>query len=93
MIFNRGFYKLFMPMPIRRALTIYHALDYVWSGLDSLTDFRVDVALLDGAAVAGALLHKQFKPASSMMFLLSISDALEDYTVQKAKSTLKIVWL
>ena len=57
--------------------------------MDSLTSFRVDVALLDGAAVTGALLQKQYKPASSMMFLLSISDALEDYTIQKAKSTLK----
>ncbi|MGX8693759.1 MAG: heavy metal translocating P-type ATPase [Methanobrevibacter sp.] len=89
MIFNRVGYRLFLPMPIRHALTIYHAAEYVWHGLDSLTDFRCDVALLDGAAVAGALLHKQYKPASSMMFLLSISDALEDYTLQKAKSTLK----
>lgn len=89
MILNRIGYRLFLPIPIRNALTIYHALKYVWHGLDSLTSFRVDVALLDGAAVAGALLHKQYKPASSMMFLLSISDALEDYTIQKAKSTLK----
>lgn len=89
MILHRGVYKLFLPMPIRNALTIYHAMEYVWHGLDSLTSFRVDVVLLDGAAVAGALLHKQYQPASSMMFLLSISDALEDYTIQKAKSTLK----
>ena len=89
MIFNRVGYRLFLPMPIRNALTVYHAAKYIWHGLDSLTDFRCDVALLDGAAVAGALLHKQYKPASSMMFLLSISDALEDYTLQKAKSTLK----
>lgn len=89
MIFKRVGYRLFLPMPIRNALTIYHAAEYIWHGLDSLTDFRCDVALLDGAAVAGALLQKQYKPASSMMFLLSISDALEDYTLQKAKSTLK----
>ena len=89
MILNRVGYRLFLPMPIRNALTIYHAAEYVWRGLDSLTKFNIDVALLDGAAVAGALLHKQYKPASSMMFLLSISDALEDYTIQKAKSTLK----
>jgi P-type E1-E2 ATPase len=89
MIFNRVLYRIFLPMPIRNALTIYNAAEYIWNGLDSLTSFRVDVALLDGAAVTGALLQKQYKPASSMMFLLSISDALEDYTIQKAKSTLK----
>ena len=89
MIFNRGIYKLFLPMPVRNALTVYHSARYIWQGLDSLTSFNIDVALLDGAAVTGALLHKHYKPASSMMFLLSISDALEDYTIQKAKSTLK----
>ena len=89
MVFNRFIYRIFLPIPIRNALTIYNAAEYIWEGLDSLTSFRVDVALLDGAAVTGALLQKQYKPASSMMFLLSISDALEDYTLQKAKSTLK----
>ena len=89
MILNRIGYRIFLPIPIRNILTIYHAMEYIWGGIDSLTSFNVDVALLDGAAVAGALLHGQYKPASSMMFLLSISDALEDYTVQKAKSTLK----
>ena len=81
--------RWFLPIPIKNILTIYHAVKYVWEGFDSLTSFRVDVALLDGAAVTGALLQGEFQPASSMMFLLSISDALEEYTVQKAKSTLK----
>ena len=89
MIGRRLLGRWFLPMPIKNALTIFRAAKYIWYGLDSLTSFRVDVALLDGAAVAGALLQKQYQPASSMMFLLSISDALEDYTVQKAKSTLK----
>ncbi|WP_292881762.1 heavy metal translocating P-type ATPase [Methanobrevibacter sp. UBA188] len=89
MIFKRLLGRLFLPIPIKNALTIFRALKYVSGGLDSLTSFRVDVALLDGAAVAGSLLLKQYQPASSMMFLLSISDELEDYTLQKAKSTLK----
>ncbi len=89
MIFKRAIMRIFLPIPIKNILTIYHALEYVWDGLDSLTSFRIDVALLDGAAVTGALLNGQYQPASSMMFLLSISDALEDYTLQKAKSTLK----
>lgn len=89
MIGRRLLGRWFMPRPIKNILTLYRAVRYVWEGLDSFTDFRVDVALLDGAAVTGALLQRQFQPASSMMFLLSISDALEDYTVQKVKSTLK----
>ena len=89
MISRRLFGRWFFPLPVKNVLTVYHALHYIWKGLNSLTDFRIDVDLLDGAAVTGALLKNQYQPASSMMFLLSISDALEDYTVQKAKSTLK----
>ena len=89
MVLGRLLGNIFYPIPLRNLITIYYAIDYLWEGFDSLTSFRVDVALFDGAAVAGALLQRNFKPASSMMFLLSISDALEDYTVQKAKSTLR----
>ena len=89
MIGYRIFGRIFFPIRLKNILTVYHAIEYLWGGLDSLTSFRVDVALLDGAAVAGALWQRQFAPASSMMFLLSISDALEDYTLQKAKSNLK----
>lgn len=89
MLLGRIVGNIFYPIPLKNIITIYYAINYLWEGFDSLTSFRVDVALLDGAAVAGALLHKNFKPASSMMFLLSISDALENYTVQKAKSTLR----
>ena len=64
MIFNRVVYRIFLPIPIRNALTIYNAAEYIWHGLDSLTSFRIDVALLDGAAVTGALLQKQYKPAA-----------------------------
>ncbi|MBO6110607.1 MAG: heavy metal translocating P-type ATPase [Methanobrevibacter sp.] len=85
----RLFGRIFFPIRLKNILTIIRATKYIWEGLDSLTSFRIDVALLDGAAVAGALYMRDFAPASSMMFLLSISDALEDYTVQKAKSTLK----
>ncbi len=89
MVVNRFLGRIFLPVPVKNILSIYRSLKYIWAGLDSLTSFTIDVALLDGVAVAGALMQKQYAPAGSMMFLLSISDALEDYTVQKAKSTLK----
>ena len=89
MIGNRFFGRIFLPIQIKNILTLIRSSKYILAGLDSLTSFRIDVALLDGIAVAGALYMKDFPPASSMMFLLSISEELEDYTVQKAKSTLK----
>lgn len=89
MITKRIIFRLFVPIPFKRILTLCRASRYILKGLDSLTDFRMDVALLDGAAILGSLYKKNFAPASSMMFLLSISDLLEEYTMQKTKSTLK----
>ena len=89
MVARRMIGRLLFPIPLKKILTINRSVRYLWAGLDSLTSFRVDVALLDGAAVAGALWQKQHAPASSMMFLLAISDELEEYTIQKVKSNLK----
>jgi heavy metal translocating P-type ATPase len=86
---RRLFGRIFYPPPLKILFTLLHSSKFIWEGLDSLTSFRIDVALLDGAAVAGALWQRDFGPATSMMFLLAISDALEEYTVQKAKSTLR----
>ena len=86
---RRLFGRIFYPPPLKILFTLLHASKFLWEGLNSLTSFRIDVALLDGAAVAGALWQRDFGPATSMMFLLAISDALEEYTVQKAKSTLR----
>ena len=88
-VIKRYLFKIILPIPLRKARMFYNAAKYIWDGLDSLTSFRADVALLDGTAIAASLLTKNYKSVGSMMFLLSISDMLEDYTMQKTKSTLK----
>lgn len=81
--------KIALPIPFRKLRMFYHAAEYLWKGFDSLTSFRADVALLDGTAIAASLLNKNYSSVGSMMFLLSISEMLEDYTMQKTKNTLK----
>lgn len=88
-ITKRYLYKVILPNPIRKIRLIYHTLPFIFSALDSLTSFKADVPLLDGTAISGALYKKDFKTAGSIMFLLSISGMLEDYTVQKTRNTLK----
>jgi heavy metal translocating P-type ATPase len=88
-VIKRYLFKIILPIPLRKARMFYNAAKYIWDGFDSLTSFRADVALLDGTAIAASLLTKNYKSVGSMMFLLSISDMLEDYTMQKTKSTLK----
>ena len=88
-VLKRYLFKVILPIPFRRIRMMYHAAGYIWRGFDSLTSFRADVALLDGTAILASLLTKNYNSVGSMMFLLSISDMLEDYTMQKTKSTLK----
>ena len=88
-VLKRYLFKIILPIPIRKIRMLYRAAGYIIRGLDSLTSFRMDVALLDGTAIAASLISHNFKSVGSMMFLLSISDMLEDYTMQKTKSTLK----
>ena len=88
-ILKRYLFKIILPIPLRKLIMFYRAGFYIYRGLDSLTDFRADVALLDGTAITASLLHHNFSSVGSMIFLLSISEMLEDYTLQKTKSTLK----
>ena len=88
-ILKRYLFRIILPIPLRKLRMFYHAGSYIYKGLDSLTSFRADVALLDGTAITASLLHNNFSSVGSMMFLLSISEMLEDYTMQKTKSTLK----
>lgn len=88
-VVKRYLFKIILPIPLRRIRLLAHAIPYIWRGLDSLTSFRIDVALLDGTAIAASLYKGNFNSVGSMIFLLGISDLLEDYTMQKTKNTLK----
>ncbi len=88
MLATRYASKLFLPFPIRNALTLYQAIQYLKEGLNSLRDKRVDVPVLDATSITVSLLSKQWNTARNIMFLLSISQLLEDYT--KKKTTLQL---
>lgn len=88
MLATRYASKLFLPFPIRNALTLYQAVQYLKEGLNSLRHKRVDVPVLDATSITVSLLSKQWNTARNIMFLLSISQLLEDYT--KKKTTLQL---
>lgn len=58
------------------------------------TDFKneivklLNVDVLDGASVAACLVQKNYKTARTIMFMLSISSLLEEYTRAKTKAAL-----
>ena len=80
MIVTKNVAKYLLPMPLKWMVTIVRATKFIRRGLRSLWRGSIDVDVLDGAAITASLLYQSPKTASSIMFLLTISDLLSDYT-------------
>lgn len=76
--------KLLLPLPIRIALTIGRSVKYIGIGLKCLLQRKIEVPVLDAAAITVSLVTKDFSTASSIMFLLGIGELLEEWTHKKS---------
>ena len=88
LVINRILLKAFLPTPLVRIKTIFNSLKYISKGLKSLAKCKLNVDVLDGASISACLLQKNYKTAGTIMFLLSISGLLEDYTRARTRAIL-----
>lgn len=84
----RIFYKFFVPAPIRIVLTLYRAKDYIKRGLIALWNKKLNVDVLDASAIGISILTRDFRAASSTMFLLGLGEELEEWTIKKTRADL-----
>lgn len=82
--------RWFLPAPIRTAWTLWAYRKFLLAGLRSLANGRLDVPVLDAAAVGISFVKGDFLTAGSTMFLLNIGEALESYT--KARSQHELIY-
>ncbi len=82
--------RWFLPAPIRAIWTVWSYRKFLAAGLRSLINGRLDVPVLDAAAVGISFVTGDFATAGSTMFLLNIGEALEDYT--KARSQHELIY-
>lgn len=80
--------KLLLPAPLRAALTVYNSAKYILKGLSELGQCKLTVEVLDAASITACLAQRNFKTASTIMLLLSVSSLLEDYTHARTKAVL-----
>lgn len=80
--------KLFVPYPLRIAFTLVKACKYIRQGIRVLGQRKIEVAVLDATAIAVSLVRRDFKTASSIMFLLSVGEILEEWTHKKSVNDL-----
>ena len=81
--------QLFLPTPLNIIKIVYESIPYIVKGIDSLIHMRIDVDLLDATSLAVTLSQGMFGPAGSIVFLLGLSEILEEYTIEKTKHSLE----
>ena len=59
-------------------------MKYIWEGVRTLVKCRIEVPVLDAAAIGVSILRSDFSTASSVMFLLGFGEILEDWTHKKS---------
>lgn len=84
LVVRRALNKLFVPMPIRIAITAVRSMHYLHKGASELLKRKLTVPVLDATAIGVSLLRADFKTASSIMWLLSIGELLEEWTHKKS---------
>ncbi len=82
-IFRMGS-RFFVPAPVRMAVIYAKAARYLWKGLDTLRQGKIEVPVLDATAISVSLIRGDVKTADSVMFLLGIGEVLEEWTHKKS---------
>lgn len=87
-ILRRYLGKMFLPFPVRSAITICRSFRYIKEGLTALLHGKLEVAVLDATAVTVSILRRDFNTAGSVMFMLHIGELLEEWTHKKSVADL-----
>lgn len=76
--------KLFLPYPLKVFYTGIKSIKYIYEGVKSLSRGKVEVSVLDAAAIGVSVLRNDIQTAGSIMFLLGIGGLLEEWTHKKS---------
>ena len=80
--------KMFLPYPVRVAITTVKSVKYIYHGVRTLMKGKLEVPVLDATAIGVSMLRGDFNTAGSTMFLLGIGEILEEWTHKKSVNDL-----
>lgn len=83
-IASKCIHSLFVPVPIRTALTIIRSVRYIKEAVKCLVERKLHVELLDGLSILISMIRSDFATAGSVMFLLKIGEILDEWTHKKS---------
>lgn len=76
--------KLFIPYSVRSVIAVIKSVKYIWFGIRTLAKGKIEVPVLDAAAIGVSILRGDMDTAGSVMFLLGIGEILEEWTRKKS---------
>ncbi len=93
--------KMFVPYPVRSVYTALRALRYIAKGISCLIKGKIEVSVLDAAAIGVSVLRGEMNTVGSVIYILGVGEILEEWTHKKsvgdiARSmslNIKKVWL
>lgn len=81
--------RLLLPAPLSVAWAIARAVPFVLAGLSRLLRGQLTVEVLDASAIVASLARGSFSEASTVMFLLTVSDRMEEHVQARARLALR----
>ena len=84
LVAGRIFRKLFLPVPLATAYTVFRSLGFVWKGVQCLLHRKLEVEVLDALSIGVSILRGDYGTAGSVMFLLQLGSLLEEWTRKKS---------
>ena len=76
--------RFFLPVPFRRAITIFQTIPRFVRAASVLASGRLTVDVLDGVAIGASLLTGDHQVAGSVHFLLNVGETLDEWTHKKS---------
>ena len=81
---RRAMELVFLPAAVRNAVTVFRSRKFILAGLASLWKGRLEVSVLDAVTITVSMLRREFSTAGNIMFLLGLSEILEEWTHKKS---------
>ncbi len=80
--------RWFLPFPLNAVVSLWRFRHFLAQALKSLGKSRLDVPVLDAAAIGISYVKGDFTTASQTMFLLELGETFEDYTRRHSENEL-----
>lgn len=81
---KRAVTRMFFPLPLRSAISFAKSWKFIVPGVQALLAGNIEVSVLDATTILISMLRGDFDTAGDLMFLLGLSEILEEWTHKKS---------